>query len=138
MDEAKQAPAIILITHGHMGQELLRSVEMIIGHVDDFYCLSLMEGMDPMELRQELLELIKGFSVPPILMTDLYGGSPSNIAATFVGRGAADVIAGVNLPMVIEAVMLRIQGRYDMGQQLVAVGQEAVVDIGKVMRERKR
>ena len=138
MAEKTVQPAIIIVTHAHVGQELKHAIEMILGHVDDMYCLSLMPGMDPMDLRQEIQEIIDGQETEPVILTDLFGGSPSNIAATFVDRGARAVVTGVNLPMAIEAVMQRIQGKYDMAETLVQIGQEAVVDVGKVMAERRR
>lgn len=136
--EKPQQPAIIIVTHGHLGQELRRSVEMIIGHIDDIYCLSLMEGMDPMDLRLEVKRIVDEQPVEPIILTDLFGGSPSNIAATFVDKGARAVITGLNLPMLIEAVMQRIQGKYDMADALIEVGKEAVVNVGQVMAERRK
>lgn len=131
-------PWLVLVTHGKFGEELKKSAEMIMGPLEDTYCLSLMEGMDPLELRGQLADLLKDAPENTIILTDLFGGTPSNTAATFALKHNYSMICGLNLPMLVEAEMSRMQGNYDLNNKLIKTGQESIVDIRKIMEERRK
>lgn len=130
-------PWFVLVTHGRFGEELKNSAEMIMGPLEDTYCISLMEGMDPLELKDKLAELLKDAPTNTIIMTDLFGGTPSNTAAMFAFEKEYSIICGLNLPMLIEAEMTRVQGNYNLNQKIIQTGKESVIDIKKLMMERR-
>ena len=130
-------PWFVLVTHGRFGEELKNSAEMIMGPLEDTYCISLMEGMDPLELKDKLAELLKDAPTNTIIMTDLFGGTPSNTAAMFAFETEYSIICGLNLPMLIEAEMTRMQGNYNLNQKIIQTGKESVIDIKKLMMERR-
>ncbi|NME44061.1 PTS fructose transporter subunit IIA [Faecalicoccus pleomorphus] len=130
-------PWFVLVTHGRFGEELKNSAEMIMGPLEDTYCISLMEGMDPLELKDKLAELLKDAPTNTIIMTDLFGGTPSNTAAMFAFEKEYSIICGLNLPMLIEAEMTRMQGNYNLNQKIIQTGKESVIDIKKLMMERR-
>lgn len=131
-------PWFVLVTHGRFGEELKSSAEMIMGPLEDTYCISLMEGMDPLELKNKLAELLKDAPANTIIMTDLFGGTPSNTAAMFAFEKEFSIICGLNLPMLIEAEMTRMQGNYNLNQKIIQTGKESVIDIKKLMMERRK
>lgn len=131
-------PWLVLVTHGRFGEELKNSAEMIMGPLEDTYCISLMEGMDPLELKDALADLLRDAPNNTIIMTDLFGGTPANTAAMFALEKDYSIICGLNLPMLIEAEMTRMQGNYDLNQKLIQTGKDSIVDLKKLMLERRK
>ena len=100
---------ILVVTHGNFGTELLKSAELIIGKQENVKALSLNQGDNVEELcdnvSKSIKQLDKGDGV--LVLTDLFGGSPSNVTATNMKNGHFQSLAGVNLPMLIEALDAR-------------------------------
>lgn len=100
---------IVVVAHGKLAQALSETAEMIVGHVEGFRACSFTEGSDVEKLRKMLKTSIKevddGDGV--IILTDMFGGTPSNISLSFLEDGAVEVITGVNLPMIITAFSKR-------------------------------
>jgi len=100
---------IIVVAHGRLAQALAETAEMIVGPVDGFKECSFCQGTDVDKLRKMLKtsikEVNKGQGV--ILLTDMFGGTPSNISLSFLEDAKVEVITGVNLPMVITALTKR-------------------------------
>jgi PTS system mannose-specific IIA component len=93
----------LLLTHGGLARELLAAADKISGRPSGFEALSLdwSEGFDQARNRvAEVLDrLEQGQGV--LILTDVYGGTPCNIAMTFYRPGKVEVLAGVNLPMIL-------------------------------------
>ncbi|WP_159237309.1 PTS sugar transporter subunit IIA [Raoultella terrigena] len=107
MDQKMAAPWILVISHGGFGRELVKSCEMILGKMDNVYCFSLEPGMAPEQLMDDISELLSTAPENIIIFTDIYAGTPSNVAAIFAKLRGYPVICGMNLPMLIEAEMQR-------------------------------
>ena len=94
----------LVVTHGHLAQELLAAAEMIIGEIKHIQAVSIGWHDDVNDARKEiekrLGEVDTGSGV--LILTDMFGGTPSNIAFSFHERGRIDVVTGVNLPMIIK------------------------------------
>ena len=93
----------LIVTHGRLAIELLNAAEMIVGEIHHITAVSLGWHDDVDVARQEIEQAIQrvdsGSGV--LLLTDMFGGTPTNIAATFLGQ-PVEVVTGVNLPMVIK------------------------------------
>ena len=136
--QTEMKPWIILITHGKLGAEVKGSAEMIAGELKNVYSLSLMEGTDPMDLAMELKELLDKAPDDTIILTDLFGGTPSNTAARFALEKNYTVLAGLNLAMLIEAEMQRGMLKGDeLEEDLMNAAKDGVRNIRKIMKERK-
>ncbi|MBN1636411.1 MAG: PTS sugar transporter subunit IIA [Deltaproteobacteria bacterium] len=100
---------IVIVAHGRLAQALVETSEMIVGHVEQFKACSFCQGNDVEKLRKFLKTSIKevnnGDGV--IILTDMFGGTPSNISLSFLEDGEVEVITGVNLPMVITSLTKR-------------------------------
>ena len=138
-------PWIIIMTHGNFGTELKKSAELVLGPLKDVYCLSLNEGTDPMELSEELAGILEKAPDNTIILTDLYGGTPSNVAAIYAPRKDYTVISGVNFPILIEAEMSRTpeecedsQSCGTMAERLISAGTAGISDIRKIMEEMRK
>lgn len=130
-------PWIIIITHGTFGEELKRSAEMIIGKMEDVYSYSLMEGMESKTLIETIRDALAEAPPNSIFLTDLYGGTPSNIGAYFAKKDGYSVICGVNLPMLIEAETRRSLGEWEgVEDKIIAFGAEGIRNITKIIKER--
>lgn len=131
-----EKPWIVIMTHGKFGEELKNSAQMILGNLEHVYSLSLLEEMDPMDLTLQVKKLMENAPPDSIILTDLFGGTPSNVAAIFSER--FPVISGVNLPMIIEAEMLRIQENYsEIERRVREVGIDGIKDISELMKQRE-
>ena len=116
----------LVVSHGHLAQELVASAEMIAGEIAHIQAVSIGWHDDVNDARREierrLAEVDAGSGV--LILTDMFGGTPSNIAYSFHEPGKVDIVTGVNLPMII-----RIAGQKE-GEKLDALAR-AVRDQGR-------
>ncbi len=117
---------IVIVTHGQLGREMLKTAELIVGSLDTCRAVSLESDLGPDSMRQAVGQAIdaadQGRGV--LVLTDMFGGTPSNISLSFLDKNRVEVLTGVNLPMLLKAVQLRREG-------LLAEVAEAVGDSGR-------
>ena len=101
--EVKKVAGVI-VTHGHLAGELLAAAEMIIGPISHITAVSIGWHDDVDAAREEVQRAISRVTQDRgvLLLTDMFGGTPTNIASMFLEEGSVEVITGVNLPMVIK------------------------------------
>jgi PTS system mannose-specific IIA component len=94
----------VIVTHGQLAGELLAAAEMIIGPISHIAAVSIGWHDDVDAARDEVQRAITRVSQQAgvLLLTDMFGGTPTNIASMFLEEGSVEVITGVNLPMVIK------------------------------------
>jgi PTS system mannose-specific IIA component len=99
---------VVVVTHGQLATELVNSTEMIVGDLPRFAAVSIGWHEDTHEARAEIEQAIarveQGQGV--LILTDMFGGTPSNLGMTFLGENKVEVITGVNLPMLIKLASL--------------------------------
>lgn len=93
----------LILTHGGLARELLAAAQMISGRLSAFEALSLGWGDGFEEARGQVREAIERLDQGEgvLILTDMFGGTPCNIAMTFLQPGKIEVLTGVNLPMVL-------------------------------------
>src|SRR5688572_1628171 len=95
---------VVVVTHGHLATELLNAAETIVGDLTRFTAVSIGWHEDVQDARDEISAAIArvqdGTGV--LLLTDMFGGTPSNLGMTFLEHGRLEGITGVNLPMLIK------------------------------------
>jgi len=93
----------LVVSHGHLAQELVAAAEMIVGEISHIQAVSLGWHDDVNDARKEierhLGEVDSGSGV--LILTDMFGGTPSNIAFSFHEPGKIEVVTGANLPMIV-------------------------------------
>jgi PTS system mannose-specific IIA component len=131
----------LILTHGGLARELLSAANVISGRLNGFEALSLdwSDGFDEArgKVSAALARLDMGQGV--LILTDMYGGTPCNIAMTFFQAGKVEVLTGVNLPMVLR---LACQAEADetsvtdLARALQAKGQRSVCLAGDLVNNR--
>ncbi len=103
---------VVVVTHGQLATELVNAAEMIVGDLPQFAAVSIGWHDDVERAREEIAQAIErvgtavgGTEADPadvLILTDMFGGTPSNLGVTFVESDSVEVITGVNLPMLIK------------------------------------
>ena len=100
---------VVVITHGQLATELVNSAEMIVGDLPRFAAVSIGWHDEVNDAREDIaqaIERVRGDG-GVLLLTDMFGGTPSNLGMTFLEKGRVEVITGVNLPMLIKLASVR-------------------------------
>ncbi|HEV7645335.1 MAG TPA: PTS sugar transporter subunit IIA [Pyrinomonadaceae bacterium] len=94
----------IIVTHGQVASELLAAAETVVGGLDHIVAVSIGWHDDVEMAKDEIAGAIKKVSQGNgvLLLTDMFGGTPTNISAMFLKHGEVEIVTGVNLPMVIK------------------------------------
>lgn len=94
----------VIVSHGQLANELLAAAETVIGDLQNVAAVSIGWHDDVEAARAEILRAINSVSqgAGVLLMTDMFGGTPTNISAMFLDEGAVEIVTGVNLPMVVK------------------------------------
>lgn len=94
---------LLITTHCQLAKELLEAAEFIVGGIEVVECISIDTSKDSKKLRdiveKKIESLDQGEGV--LVLTDMFGGTPSNLALSFLQKDTVEVVTGINLPMVI-------------------------------------
>lgn len=122
--------AILLVTHGHIGQELISAAQHTFGCPPvrlEAFAVSSKDSSDQLEamLRARIEALDEGDGV--LLLTDIYGATPANVAARMVRSGQVEMVGGVNLPMLLRALNYRNLPLQDLVNKALSGGLSGIV-----------
>ncbi len=115
---------LVLVTHGRLAEEFVAAMEHVVGPQEQVQVVAIGPDDDMERRRGEILEAVEAVDTGEgvIVLTDMFGGTPSNLAISLLGRGRIEVIAGTNLPMLIKLA----SARKDLPlEEAVAAAQEA-------------
>ena len=108
-DTSKGMIGVVLVTHGNLATELVKVMEHVVGPQDQLTTITIDPDDDMEKRREDILNSVqfvdKGLGV--IILTDMFGGTPSNLAISIMEQAKIDIIAGVNLPMLIKLASVR-------------------------------
>lgn len=130
----------VIVTHGHLAGELLAAAEMIIGPISHITAVSIGWHDDVDAARDEVQRAITRVSqgVGVLLMTDMFGGTPTNIASMFLEDGKVEVITGINLPMVIKLGTQTGQGSLnEIARRVCDLGRQGIYVAGDLLTPQK-
>jgi PTS system mannose-specific IIA component len=100
------------VTHGRLAQEFYHALEHVVGHQEHVETISIGAEDDMEQRRNDIVDAVAradcGSGV--IILTDMFGGTPSNLAISVMDAGRIEVIAGMNLPMLIKLSSVRAGG----------------------------
>lgn len=125
---------MILVTHGHLANEFVQAMEHVVGPQDTVMtvCIGPNDDMEARrnEIRTAISQVDSGDGA--IILTDLFGGTPSNLAISLMQAGKIEVIAGINLPMLIRLAGARktmnigeaVVAARDAGQNYITIASE--------------
>lgn len=100
---------LILVTHGNLAEEFVHAMQHVVGRQDGIATVCIGPNDDMERRRREISDKIKAVDGGQgvIVLTDLFGGTPSNLAISLMKAGKVEVIAGINLPMLIRLAKAR-------------------------------
>lgn len=100
---------MVLVTHGRLAEEFIAALEHIVGPQRNMVAICIGPDDDMEQRRDEIIASVKKVSEGDgvVLLTDMFGGTPSNLAISVLDQGQVEVVAGVNLPMLIKLASLR-------------------------------
>lgn len=133
---------IVIVTHSQLGNALIDAAEFILGNRPDTMVpvsIDLKENVD--KLRKKIAEAIKQVDNKKgvLILTDMFGGTPSNLSYSFLEEGKVEVISGVNLPILIKAVDIQKDMELsDLAQEIEAFGKKSISLASGILKGNKR
>lgn len=130
---------MVLVTHGRLAAEFIAALEHVVGTQSDIEAICIGPDDDMEQRRHDIREAIgrvdTGGGV--VVLTDMFGGTPSNLAISFMERSKIEVIAGINLPMLIKLASLRqteslgaaVTGAQEAGRKYINVASQLLADV---------
>ena len=130
---------LVLVTHGRLAVEFRAALEHVVGPQTQIAAVCIGPD-DDMELRRrEIIAAISDVDTGEgaVLLTDMFGGTPSNLAISVMDRAKIEVIAGINLPMLIKLASLRqsepladaVRGAQEAGRKYINVASQLLADV---------
>ena len=127
---------LVLVTHAGLAGALKSAAEMIVGSIDLCASVEVIPGEHADEIMARVVSAVEEVSADgAIIMTDLFGGTPSNMAMSFLKEGRIEVLTGVNLPMLIEFCSKRERMPVaDLASELQRSGREGIIVAGEFLK----
>lgn len=133
---------ILVVTHDRLGDALIESAEFIIGgRSKSLESISIDLNQDADSLRKKIADGIKKVDKKDgvLILTDMFGGTPSNLSYSFLEEGHIEVLSGVNLPILIQALNNREKmGLVDLGHHLEKFGKKSISLASGILKGNKR
>jgi PTS system mannose-specific IIA component len=100
---------MVLVTHGHLATEFRAALEHVVGPQKQFETISIGPDDDMERRRQDIIQAVHQVDAGQgvVILTDMFGGTPSNLAISVMEGSQIDVVAGINLPMLIKLASVR-------------------------------
>jgi len=130
---------MVIVTHGRLAAEFVAALEHVVGPQSAIAAVCIGPDDDMEKRRQDILrsvgEVDDGSGV--VLLTDMFGGTPSNLAISIMDKAKIEVIAGINLPMLIKLASLRqtetlanaVRGAQEAGRKYINVASQLLADV---------
>jgi len=132
---------VVVASHGKLAEELLRTAEGIVGRLEQSAAVTVDARISMDEARTRLKDAIASVDAGEgvLVLTDLFGGTPANLALTFLDA-RVEVVTGVNLPMVVKLSSLRAEPRplAELAEAIAAYGQKNISLASQLLRARVR
>ena len=129
---------MVLVTHGRLAAEFVAALEHVVGAQTQIAAVCIGPDDDMEQRRQEIMRRISEVDSGEgaVLLTDMFGGTPSNLAISVMDRAKIEVVAGVNLPMLIKLASLRqsetlertVLGAQEAGRKYINVASQLLTD----------
>jgi PTS system mannose-specific IIA component len=129
---------MVLVTHGRLAAEFIAALEHVVGPQTHIAAVCIGAEDDMERRRQDILRAISEVDAGKgvVLLTDMFGGTPSNLAISVMDKAKVEVIAGINLPMLIKLASLReseplaaaVRGAQEAGRKYINVASQLLAD----------
>ena len=132
---------LVLATHGNLGEALIRSMEVILGEQPQVEALSLQVEDDIEAASKGLREAVGNVETGDgvLILTDMLGGTPSNLALSLLGQPQIEVVSGVNLPMLLKAAQARqVHSLKETAAKVKEHARNSIVMASEVLEEKSQ
>jgi PTS system mannose-specific IIA component len=130
---------MVLVTHGRLAAEFVAALEHVVGPQRNIAAVCIGPDDDMEKRRQDILRCVEEVDAGQgvVLLTDMFGGTPSNLAISVMDKAKIEVIAGINLPMLIKLASLRptetlanaVRGAQEAGRKYINVASQLLADV---------
>ena len=137
-DTGPKRTGVVLVTHADYGRQLLEAAELILGSQEA--CATI--GVDVTSDVQQTVRAIKQAITDTdtgngtLVLTDMFGGTPTNLSLSLLGSAHLEVITGVNLPMLLKVLGGRAMPPTDLAHEAKKAGKQGIVVAGEVLRQK--
>jgi PTS system mannose-specific IIA component len=133
---------IVIVTHSQLGAALIEALEFIVGgRSKNLVSVSIDLNQSADRLREKIAEGIKKVDKKQgvLILTDMFGGTPSNLSYSFLEEGRIEVLSGVNLPILVQAVNTREKMELgNLASSLEAFGKKSITLASGILKGNKR
>ncbi len=133
---------ILVVTHANLGHALIETVEFILGSEQEYLKpVSINIQEDPDSLRKKIKSGISKVKTESgvIILTDMFGGTPSNLSYSFLEEGKVEVLSGVNLPLLIRTAEIRQNTDIsELAKRLEIFGKKSITLASSILKGNKR
>jgi PTS system mannose-specific IIA component len=132
---------LVVVAHFNLAREMVAATELIMGEQEQFIAVGIFPDDQVEKTKEKIVSAMKNTDTGDgvIILTDMFGGTPSNISLSFLEEGRVEVVAGVNLPMLIKLVTYR-EGRAldELASFITQYGQKNIYLATDVLKTRKK
>ncbi len=132
---------LIVVAHFNLGREMVAATELIVGKQEQFVAVDIFPDDQVEKIKEKIVSALKSSNSGDgvIILTDMFGGTPSNISLSFLEEDNVEVVAGVNLPMLIKLVTYR-EGKTlgELANFITQYGQKNIYRATDVLKARKK
>ena len=128
---------LLIISHCDLGKEFLNAAELIVGRLEAADSIAITQTTESKEILDEISEKIQSLNQGQgvLVLTDMFGGTPSNLSLSFLNDEMVEVLTGVNLPMVIAVAKDRDSLTLsDLGEKAQQAGKRSIALAGKLLK----
>lgn len=132
---------LVVVAHFSLAKEMVAATELIVGKQKQFEAVDIFPDEHVDLIKEKIVQALKKANSGDgaIILTDMFGGTPSNISLSFLEEGRVEVVAGVNLPMLIKLVSFRENRRTDeLAHFITEYGQKNIYLATDVLKARKK
>ncbi len=132
---------IVIVTHHQLGEEFLRALRLIVPDAPRYHSVSLEPSQPVNEMREAIAAALKAADdgAGVLVLTDMFGGTPSNMSLSFLDERHVEVVTGLNLPMLIKLATFREETSLEdlarlikeYGQRNISVASELIADTSR-------
>ena len=133
--------SVLVVTHGNLAEELVRATRRIVGEVGRLAALTIGWDDDVSAARQKIESAVSGLDDGDgvVVLTDMFGGTPTNLSLSFLKEGRVEIVTGVNLPMLIKFTNLREKlPLSEVASRLSDQGRKSIQVASEILKSERR
>ncbi len=131
---------VVIVSHGNLATEVLKTAELIVGKIEHAVAVDIDAKASVEKIHNDIEKAIKSVDSGDgvLVMTDMFGGTPSNLSLSFLGRYHVEVITGVNTPMVLRVPTAREKEKNleDLTRFIKDYGQKNITIASEILKRR--